>query len=67
MIRKIRRQGFAIPISDALPVIKQIIEKGYVSHPALQVNIDDRIPKNTQAIRAGRQAAIYPKCSWAGG
>ncbi|KUO61918.1 MAG: trypsin [Gracilibacter sp. BRH_c7a] len=34
--------GFAIPITDALPVIEQIIEKGFVSHPALQVNIDDR-------------------------
>lgn len=34
--------GFAIPITDALPIIKQIIEKGYASHPALEVNIDDR-------------------------
>ncbi|UWG99336.1 trypsin-like peptidase domain-containing protein [Dehalobacter sp. DCM] len=34
--------GFAIPISDALPFIQQIIEKGYASHPGLQVGIDDR-------------------------
>lgn len=34
--------GFAIPITDAIPVITQIIEKGYASHAALQVNIDDR-------------------------
>ncbi|AFV03974.1 Serine protease, DegP/HtrA, do-like protein [Dehalobacter sp. DCA] len=34
--------GFAIPISDALPVIQQLIEKGFASHPALQINIDDR-------------------------
>ncbi|CAA7599772.1 Peptidase S1C [Acididesulfobacillus acetoxydans] len=34
--------GFAIPISDALPTIKQLIEKGYASHPALLVTIDSR-------------------------
>ncbi|XCH79007.1 MAG: trypsin-like peptidase domain-containing protein [Candidatus Dehalobacter alkaniphilus] len=34
--------GFAIPISDALPVIQQLIEKGFASHPALQININDR-------------------------
>ena len=34
--------GFAIPISDALPTIKQLIEKGYASHPGLNVQIDPR-------------------------
>jgi Trypsin-like serine proteases, typically periplasmic, contain C-terminal PDZ domain len=34
--------GFAIPISDALPTIKQLIEKGYASHPGLNVHIDPR-------------------------
>ncbi|SPF54749.1 Serine protease Do-like HtrB [Candidatus Desulfosporosinus infrequens] len=34
--------GFAIPISDALPTIKQLIEKGYASHPGLNVQIDSR-------------------------
>jgi serine protease Do len=34
--------GFAIPITDALPVIKQLIEKGYASHPGLLVSIDNR-------------------------
>jgi len=34
--------GFAIPISDALPTIQQLIEKGYASHPGLNVQIDPR-------------------------
>lgn len=32
--------GFAIPITDALPTIKQLIEKGYASHPGLNVLIE---------------------------
>lgn len=50
--------GFAIPISDALPVIKQIIEKGYVSHPALQVNIDDRYTEEYASYK-GWPAGCY--------
>lgn len=34
--------GFAIPITDALPVLQQLIEKGYASHPGLSVSIDNR-------------------------
>lgn len=34
--------GFSIPISDALPTIKQLIEKGYASHPGLNLQIDPR-------------------------
>lgn len=34
--------GFAIPITDALPTIKQLIEKGFASHPGLNVQIDPR-------------------------
>ncbi|MDR1961507.1 MAG: trypsin-like peptidase domain-containing protein [Gracilibacteraceae bacterium] len=34
--------GFAIPISDALPVITQLLETGRVRHPALEIHIDDR-------------------------
>lgn len=33
--------GFAIPITDAMPTIQQIIEKGYASHPALLVQINN--------------------------
>ncbi|HHV64479.1 MAG TPA: PDZ domain-containing protein [Peptococcaceae bacterium] len=50
--------GFAIPISDAIPVIQQLIEKGYVSHPALEVNIDDRYTKEYATYR-GWPAGCY--------
>jgi serine protease Do len=50
--------GFAIPISDALPVIQQLIEKGYVSHPALEVNIDDRYTEEYASYR-GWPAGCY--------
>lgn len=50
--------GFAIPISDALPVIKQIMEKGYVSHPALEVNIDDRYTEEYASYK-GWPAGCY--------
>lgn len=50
--------GFAIPISDAYPVIKQIIEKGYASHPALQVNIDDRYTEEYASYK-GWPAGCY--------
>ncbi|HEY8910889.1 MAG TPA: trypsin-like peptidase domain-containing protein [Desulfosporosinus sp.] len=50
--------GFAIPISDALPTIKQLIEKGYASHPGLNVQID---PKYTAeyASQKGWPAGAY--------
>jgi len=50
--------GFAIPISDALPVIRQIVEKGYVSHTALQINIDDRYTEEYASYR-GWPAGCY--------
>lgn len=50
--------GFAIPISDALPVIKQLIEKGYASHPALQVSIDDRYTEEYASFK-GMPAGCY--------
>lgn len=50
--------GFAIPISDALPVLKQLIEKGFASHPALQVNIDDRYTKEYASYK-GWPAGCY--------
>lgn len=34
--------GFSIPITDALPTIKQLIQYGYATHPALMVSVDDR-------------------------
>lgn len=34
--------GFAIPISDALPTIEQLIQTGKATHPALYVSINDQ-------------------------
>lgn len=34
--------GFSIPISDALPTIQQLIQKGSASHPALYISINDQ-------------------------
>lgn len=58
--------GFAIPITDALPIIKQIIEKGYASHPALEVNIDDRYTPEYASYR-GWPAGCYIAKVIAGG
>lgn len=58
--------GFAIPITDALPVIKQIIEKGFASHPALQVNIDDRYTPEYASYR-GWPAGCYIAKTQSGG
>lgn len=50
--------GFAIPISDALPFIQQIIEKGYASHPGLYVSIDERYTEEW-AAQQGWPAGAY--------
>ncbi|MFZ3132117.1 MAG: trypsin-like peptidase domain-containing protein [Desulfosporosinus sp.] len=50
--------GFAIPISDALPTLKQLIEKGYASHPGLNVQIDPRYTAE-YASQKGWPAGAY--------
>jgi serine protease Do len=50
--------GFAIPITDALPFIQQIIEKGYASHPGLYVSIDERYTEEW-AAQQGWPAGAY--------
>jgi len=50
--------GFAIPVSDALPTIKQLIEKGYASHPGLNVQIDPRYTAE-YASQKGWPAGAY--------
>ncbi|AFM02471.1 MULTISPECIES: S1C family serine protease [Desulfitobacterium] len=44
--------GFAIPITDAIPVLEQLIEKGYFSHPGLLVSIDTRYTPEWAAQRS---------------
>lgn len=50
--------GFAIPITDAVPFIQQMIEKGYASHPGLYVSIDERYTEEW-AAQQGWQAGAY--------
>ncbi len=55
--------GFAIPISDALPTIQQLIQKGYASHPALLVSIDSRYNAEYAAQQGWPEGAYIAKVS----
>ena len=50
--------GFAIPISDAMPTVQQLIQKGYASHPAILVSIDGRYTEE-YATQKGWPAGAY--------
>lgn len=58
--------GFAIPISDALPTIKQLIEKGYASHPGLNIQIEPRYTPE-YASQKGWPAGAYVAKATPGG
>lgn len=58
--------GFAIPISDALPTIKQLIEKGYASHPGLNVQIENRYTEEYAAQRGWPAGAYVAKVTIGG-
>lgn len=58
--------GFAIPISDALPTINQLIEKGYAIHPGLQISLDSRYTVEWAAQRGWPQG-VYVGEALAGG
>ncbi|MDP4127354.1 MAG: trypsin-like peptidase domain-containing protein [Bacillota bacterium] len=58
--------GFAIPISDALPTIKQLIEKGYASHPGLNVQIDPRYTAEYASQRGWPAGAYVSKVTFGG-
>lgn len=49
--------GFAIPISDALPTIQQLIASGVAKHPALLVSTDDQY--NTYAKTNNKPQGAY--------
>ncbi|MDO0821975.1 S1C family serine protease [Desulfosporosinus nitroreducens] len=53
--------GFAIPITDALPTIKQLIEKGYASHPGLNVQIDPSYTPEYASQRGWPKGAYISK------
>ncbi|AET70940.1 trypsin-like serine protease with C-terminal PDZ domain [Desulfosporosinus orientis DSM 765] len=58
--------GFAIPITDALPTIKQLIEKGYASHPGLNVQIDPRYTAEYASQRGWPEGAYVSKVTSGG-
>ncbi|WP_407306169.1 S1C family serine protease [Desulfosporosinus sp. SB140] len=58
--------GFAIPISDALPTIKQLIEKGYASHAGLNVQIDPRYTAEYASQRGWPTGAYVSKVTLGG-
>ena len=50
--------GFAIPITDAIPTIQQLIQKGYASHAGLNVQIASQYTKE-YAAQKGLPAGAY--------
>jgi len=49
--------GFSIPISDAMPIIQQLIKSGVAKHPALLVSINDQY--NTYAQSNNKPQGAY--------
>jgi serine protease Do len=49
--------GFAIPITDAIPTIQQLIQKGYASHAGLNVQISSQYTKEYAAENSLPQGA----------
>jgi len=58
--------GFAIPITDAIPTIQQLIQNGYASHAGLNVQIAGQYTKE-YAAQNGLQAGAYIAKVVAGG
>ncbi|MDR3542089.1 MAG: trypsin-like peptidase domain-containing protein [Desulfosporosinus sp.] len=58
--------GFAIPITDALPTIQQLIQSGYASHAGLNVQITNQYTKE-YAAQQGLPAGAYIAKVVAGG
>jgi len=50
--------GFAIPITDAIPTIQQLIQKGYASHAGLNIQIAGQYTKE-YAAQKGLPAGAY--------
>lgn len=58
--------GFAIPISDAIPTIQQLIQKGYASHAGLNIQIASQYTKE-YATQNGMPPGAYVAEVAAGG
>jgi len=59
--------GFAIPISDAIPVINQLIEKGYASHAALMISINESYTPEYASYRNMPQGCYVARAETGGG
>lgn len=59
--------GFAIPISDAEPVIKQFIEKGYASYAALMISISEDYTPEYAAYRSMPEGCLIARTEPSGG
>ena len=51
--------GFAIPISDAISIIEQLIENGAAKHPALMVSVSDQYLQYAEQHNLPLGAYIY--------
>lgn len=51
--------GFAIPISDVTPIIKQLVDNGVAKHPALRVSISDQYLQYAKQHNLPLGAYIY--------
>ncbi len=58
--------GFAIPITDAMPTIQQLIQKGYASHAGLNIEIATQYTAE-YAAQQGTPAGAYVSRVIAGG
>lgn len=58
--------GFAIPIGEALPILNQLIQKGYATHAALYVTIDYRYTPEYASQRGWPEGAYVSKVTEGG-
>ena len=65
VVQGVEGMGFAIPISDARPIIEELIEKGYVSRP--YIGIEGYVVDEINAKRAGIPQGILVKNILPGG
>ena len=49
--------GFAIPINDVLPIVRSIIEKGYIAKPYIGVSVTN-VSEETQSYGLPQGAAV---------
>jgi len=58
--------GFAIPITDAMPTIQQLINKGYAVHPGMMVSIDERYTQELASMKGWPEGVYLSEVSVTG-